>query len=65
MSDDKKNSFEQDGQPAATSLLGEIVQMLKQNRKYWLIPIIVFLIFLGILVILGGTAAAPFIYTLF
>lgn len=39
---------------------------LKQRKKYWLIPLIVILIFLGILIVLSsGTAIAPFIYTLF
>jgi hypothetical protein len=39
--------------------------MLKQNRKYWLIPIVLILLLVGALIILGSTAAAPFIYTLF
>ncbi len=39
--------------------------MLKQNKKYWLIPILLVLLALGALVLLSGTAAAPFIYTLF
>jgi hypothetical protein len=39
---------------------------LKQRKKYWLIPLIVILILLGILIVLSsGTAIAPFIYTLF
>jgi hypothetical protein len=39
--------------------------MLKQNKKYWLIPLVVILLLFGVLVILGSSAAAPFIYTLF
>jgi hypothetical protein len=38
---------------------------LRGNKKWWLTPIIVVVVFLGVLVILGGTGAAPFIYTLF
>ena len=38
---------------------------LVQNRKWWLTPILVTLLLLGALVVVGGTAAAPFIYTLF
>jgi len=35
------------------------------NRKFWLIRCWWALLVLGALLILGGTAAAPFIYTLF
>ena len=48
-----------------TSALGELVGFLKHNKKWWLGPIIVVIVLLGLLVLLGGTAAAPFIYTLF
>ena len=43
----------------------EFLDFLRHNKKWWLTPIIVCLLLLGILVILGGTGAAPFIYTLF
>jgi uncharacterized protein YdaL len=46
-------------------LLGEFWQFLKHNKKWWLIPIIVVILLLGVLVFIGGTGAAPFIYTLF
>ncbi len=59
------NDFEQNGKEKAPSLLGEIFAMLKQHKKYWLMPIVIILLLLGLLVILGGSAAAPFIYTLF
>jgi hypothetical protein len=48
-----------------SSLVGEFVQFLGENKKWWLAPIIVSILLLGGLVLLGGTAAAPFIYTLF
>lgn len=38
---------------------------LSQTKKWWLLPIIVILLAFGVLMILSGTAAAPFIYTLF
>lgn len=43
----------------------EIFAMLRQNKKWWLTPIIIVLLLVGVLVILGGTGAAPFIYTVF
>lgn len=65
MSNQKKQSFEEAGAGKESSLIGEFTAMLKQNKKYWLIPLIVLLVLLGVLIILGSTAAAPFIYTLF
>lgn len=39
---------------------------LKVRKKFWLLPIITILVLLGALVIFGGgSAVAPFIYTLF
>ncbi len=46
-------------------LVSEFWGFLKDNKKWWLAPIIVSVLLLGMLVILGGSAAAPFIYTLF
>lgn len=47
------------------SLFRDVVQFLLENKKWWLVPIVVVLVLMGALVILGGTAAAPFVYTLF
>ena len=49
------------------SLGQEIVQMLKHNKKYWMIPLIAFLLVLGVIVVIAATSpgVAPFIYTLF
>lgn len=48
------------------SILKELFVYLRVKKKWWLIPIIVFLVLLGALIILNESAvAAPFIYTLF
>ena len=48
------------------SLLGEFWQFLKMRKKYWLLPIVVLLVLLGLLLVLtANSAIAPFIYTLF
>lgn len=47
-------------------IVKEFFQFLFSKKKYWLIPVIIILLLLGILVVLTeGTAIAPFIYTLF
>jgi hypothetical protein len=48
-----------------SSFLGELWALMRQQRKYWLVPIVATLLVLGLLVFLSGTAVAPFIYTLF
>ena len=46
--------------------LKEIWQFVRQRKKFWLIPVITILILIGLLVVFGGgSAVAPFIYTLF
>ena len=59
------SSFEKAGERKQSGLLAEFWFMLKTNKKYWMAPLIVLILLLGLLLILGGTAAAPFIYTLF
>jgi hypothetical protein len=48
------------------SLIKEIWLYLRQNKKYWLIPIIFILIMMSVLLILAQSSAlAPFIYSIF
>jgi len=45
--------------------LSDFAAFLKQNKKWWLLPILVSLIAIGGLIALSSSVAAPFIYTLF
>tara|TARA_B100002051_G_C16405374_1_gene471963 strand:+ start:467 stop:625 length:159 start_codon:yes stop_codon:yes gene_type:complete len=48
------------------SILNEFWEFIKERKKWWLAPIIFFLVLFGALIVLTeGTAIAPFIYTLF
>jgi len=48
------------------AILLELWQFLKIRKKWWLAPIILFLILLGFLIIFTeGSALAPFIYAIF
>ena len=48
------------------SFLAELWAFMRARKKYWLLPIIlVLLIFGGLIILVQGTAVAPFIYTLF
>ena len=48
------------------AFLTELWQFMRARKKYWLAPIIlVLLVFGGLIVLVQGSAVAPFIYTLF
>ena len=48
------------------SILREFWDLLKVRKKWWLLPIIIFLVLFSALIILTqGSALAPFIYALF
>ncbi len=47
-------------------VVSELWQFVREERKYWLAPVLVVLALLGLLLVLAkGSAIAPFIYTLF
>ena len=57
--------FQHEADRPRTSFVREFWDFLAANKKWWLLPIVVVLLVVGVLITLGGTAAAPFIYTLF
>jgi hypothetical protein len=57
--------FEDLAEQHAPGIAREFWDFLRNNKKWWLAPIVVILLLLGVLVLLSGTAVAPFIYTLF
>ena len=65
MKKDKPSEFETAAGQSGGGFLGELWGFLKSNKKWWMLPIIVLLLILGLLVLLSGTGIAPFIYTLF
>jgi len=48
------------------AFLAELWQFMRVRKKYWLAPIVlVLLVFGGLIILVQGSAVAPFIYTLF
>lgn len=46
--------------------LNDLYGFLKDRKKFWLLPIILFLLLFGVLIVLtSGSAIAPFIYAVF
>ena len=59
------NDFARHAEAKSSGILGELWSFLRHNKKWWMTPIILVLLLMGVLVVLGGTGMAPFIYTLF
>lgn len=57
--------FEKLSNQPQPNIITEFYDFLKYNKKWWLVPILLLLGIFGLLIALGGSAAAPFIYTLF
>ena len=65
MTEKDSTRFERLAQEKRSSLAVEFWYFLKHNKKWWLLPIVGVLLLLGLVVLLAGTSAAPFIYTIF
>ena len=65
MTDDDSAEFQRLASQQRPSLVAEFWHFLKHNKKWWLLPIVLMLLFLGLIIFLGGTSAVPFIYTIF
>ena len=66
MTNPSQSEFERAAQRGSGGgILGELWGFMKQNKKWWLLPILIILLIFGVLILLSGTGLAPFIYTLF
>lgn len=46
--------------------LRDLWRFMKERKKFWLAPVIIILLLIGVLIVFGGSSAiAPFIYSLF
>lgn len=46
-------------------LLTDLYRFLMERKKFWLIPVIIAFLLIGLLIMASGSAVAPFIYTIF
>ena len=65
MTVDKKNEFERAGEDEEMSFFREFLVFLVENKAWWIVPIVVVLVGVGLLAAFSATGAAPFIYALF
>lgn len=59
------NEFANEAGKRRVGLAVELWQFIKTNKKWWLLPIVIAILLIGVLVLLSSTGVAPFIYTLF
>jgi len=57
--------FQKLAEAKSPGVAAELLDFILHNKKWWLTPIIVVLLLLGLIALLSGTGVAPFIYTLF
>ena len=70
MTNDKKDEDKSQVLDAAShskerGLVGEFVGFMRENKAWWMAPILIVLALVGVLLIASSTGALPFIYTLF
>ena len=47
-------------------LLQDLWAFMRERKKYWLVPIVIVMLLVGILIVLApNSALAPFVYTIF
>lgn len=64
-SDDRARKLAEQAGGKQPGLLRELYGLLRQNRKWWLAPIIAVMLLIGLVAVLSSSAVAPLIYTLF
>lgn len=59
------DQFADQGKQKRSSFVSEFLYLLKTNRKWWMLPLILLLLAFGVLMVLSSSGIAPFIYTVF
>lgn len=62
---DERSEFLASRGKRSSGVAGEVLGFLRASGKWWLAPLIVCLMLIGLALVLGGTAAGPFIYAAF
>ena len=46
-------------------IVSELIYFLRESRKWWLAPVLILFVIFAVFMLMAGSAAAPFIYTIF
>ena len=61
----RQAEFQRESLEKRSGLIAEYLEFLGQSKKWWLLPVLILILLVGLLIFLGGTVLAPFIYPLF
>jgi hypothetical protein len=61
----RAEAFVQEAGRKQRGLLGDYWSYLRRERKWWLTPVVFFLLVASAFIVLSGTGLAPFIYAIF
>ena len=61
--DTKKDEFLQAANQEERGLVAEFVAFMAENKVWWMAPILIVFFLLGVLLVLGATGVAPFLYS--
>lgn len=56
------NELEQQASAKEPGLVAEFLYFLAHEKKWWLVPIVLILLLLGLILVVSGTGLGPFIY---
>ena len=59
------SEFERLAEGRQLTLIEEFAIFLRENKKWWLVPILLVMAVLSVLVVVSSSGAGPFIYTFF
>lgn len=60
-----RDAFIAAGKQKRSSNTGEMLHMVRSTRKWWMLPLVLILVVLGLVLLITSTAAGPLIYTIF
>lgn len=61
--DTPKDEFLQAAGKEERGLVAEFVAFMAENKVWWMAPILIVFLLLGVLLVLGATGVAPFLYS--
>lgn len=63
--DNEVEDFLAESTARRSGIIVEFLQFLSYNKKWWLLPVLIMFLLFGLLLTLGSSAVAPFIYPIF
>ena len=62
---ENKQDFASQAEESSRGTVGELIDFMRDNKKWWMTPILVVVLIFMVLLVLAGSGAAPLLYALF